>query len=90
MRAESTAAGASLATWYLRRLSRLAVAPCRYGRWDTVNAYLATRGLIADTGRATGANRREYAITEAGHAALAHASDAVATLSRRRRASVSA
>ena len=88
MRPEPAAWSASLATWYLRRLSRLAIAPCRYGRWDTVNAYLATRGLIADTGRAADPSRREYAITAAGCAALADASDAVATLRSRRGACI--
>lgn len=41
-----------------------------YGRWDTVNAFLVTRGLAVATGGDAGLHKREYAITEEGLEAL--------------------
>lgn len=61
---------APLASWHLKRLRCIAAGPRLYGRWDTVNAFLMTRGLIAATERDAGPHKREYAITEAGRAAL--------------------
>lgn len=44
-----------------------------YGRWDTVNAYLRVRGLVAETERSVGAGRREVVITDEGRTLLVEA-----------------
>ena len=61
---------APFGAWHLKRLRVLSAGPRLYGRWDTVNAFLVTRGLIAATGRDASSHKREYVITEAGQAAL--------------------
>lgn len=64
---------APLATWHLKRLRCLAAGPRLYGRWDTVNAFLMTRGLITATERGASSHKREYTVTEAGRAVLSQA-----------------
>jgi len=76
-------AEAPLAPWHLKRLRCLSAGPRLYGRWDTVNAFLVIRGLVAVTGREAGAHKREFAITKAGQSVLRRAQ--VDFIDRRRR-----
>lgn len=76
-------AEAPLAPWHLKRLRCLSAGPRLYGRWDTVNAFLVTRGLVTLTTLGAGAHKREFALTEAGQRVLRRAQ--VDFIDRRRR-----